>query len=306
MIVLVTADAADGLDPDLQPLAEALRSRLDADQVRVVSWDDASFDWSTATAAVIRSTWDYTDRLDEFISWVDRVGSRTRLVNGPAVVRWSTDKRYLRDLADAGVPITPTVFVDPGHPVPPEALVHDVAVVKPTVGAGSSGARRCRPGEVERHVAVLHAEGRTAMVQPYLGGLDEHGETALCFVAAPAGGLELSHAFRKGPILRSTEVEQVGGLFAKEDIEPRVETAAERALGKQVLSAAAEFGLGRIDFARVDVAPHGLGGRDDAASLVLMELELIEPSFYLDTTPGSAERLAEAFITRLGLDGEAG
>lgn len=299
MLALVTADAADGLDPDLPPLVDDLSARLGADQIRVVPWDDASFDWATADAAVIRSTWDYTERLAEFLAWVDHVAERTRLINDAPIVRWSTDKRYLADLAAEGIPITPTAFVAPGEDVPARAVTADVSVVKPTVGAGSAGARRCTRDEISAHAARLHAEGRTAMVQPYLTGLDEHGETALCFVAGADGDLVLSHAFRKGPILRSVEVEQVGDLFAKEDIESRVATEAELSLGRRVLETDAVRSLGAPTFARVDIAPHA-GGRSDPAALVVMELELIEPSFYFESSDGAASRFGASVVAALG------
>ena len=220
MLGLVTAQVAASLDPDLLPLDAAMRDRLGDEQVSIVAWDDASVDWSGFDAVIIRSTWDYTERLSEFLDWVHRVEGVTELINGADVVRWSTDKRYLADLAAEGIEITPTVFVAPGEPAPEVEGLH---VVKPSVGAGSSGARRCEPGEVAAHVAVLHSEGRTAMVQPYLERLDELGETAHCFVAAPGGNGEmvLSHAFRKGAILTTTDVEQEGDLFAKEEIDSR-------------------------------------------------------------------------------------
>jgi len=292
MIGLVTAQVAAQLDPDLYPLERALCDRIGGGAVAVVAWDDQHVDWAAFAAVVIRSTWDYPDRLDEFMRWVQRVNELTVLVNSAEVLRWSADKRYLADLAGEGIPITPTVFVAPGEDPP---NVNGLHVVKPSVGAGSSGARRCEASEVSAHVALLHLDGRTAMVQPYLDLLDERGETALCFVADASGeGLEFSHAFRKGAILTSTEVEQTGDLFAKEDISPRVPCDRELALARRALSAASVREQGEVMFARVDVAP---GSGDDA--FVLMELELIEPSFYFDTEPSRVALFADRLIAWL-------
>lgn len=286
----MTAAAAAPLDPDLLPLAAACRRIVGDDRVAIVEWDDPGVDWGRFDAAVIRSTWDYATRHEEFLEWVDHVASATRLVNPAPVVRWSSDKSYLADLRDAGVAVAASTFVAPGAPAP---TVDGLHVVKPTVGAGSEGARRCRPDEVADHVAELHAGGRTAIVQPYLHRLDELGETALCFVPGDeVAGLALSHAFRKGAILVSTEVEQEGDLFAKEDIGPRVPAADEVELAVAALSSAPVTALGELAYARVDVAP----GPDGP---VIMELELIEPSFYLHTDPAAADRFAAGLVDRL-------
>ena len=76
-----------------------------------VSWDDPAVDWDAYHLSVLRSPWDYPARRDEFVAWARRV---PRLANPADVVEWNTDKHYLRELAAAGVPVTPTTFVEPG------------------------------------------------------------------------------------------------------------------------------------------------------------------------------------------------
>ncbi len=292
MIGLVTATAAASLDPDLAPLDAALRARLGDQRVAIVAWDDPTVDWSSYSAVVLRSTWDYADRLAEFLAWLDRVDRSTTLINPAGVVRWSADKRYLADLAAEGIPVAPTTFVAPGDHLSPVEGLH---VVKPTVGAGSNGARRCEPSEVADHVASLHADGRTAMVQPYLNRLDAHGETALCFVVGPGGaGLEMSHAFRKAAILTSTDVEREGDLVAKEEIAERVPSPDEVALACRALDTDVVAGLGDVAFARVDIAP--FRGADGEESFVVMELELIEPSFYFGTDPDALDVFTDGLL----------
>lgn len=297
MLGLATAEVAASLDPDLLPLDAAMRARLGDDNVSIVAWDATGIDWSVFDAVIIRSTWDYADRLPEFLDWVQRVDAATRLINSVGAVCWSADKRYLADLAAEGIEIAPTVFVAPGDTAPGVEGLH---VVKPTVGAGSNGARRCEPDEVAAHVALLHAEGRTAIVQPYLDRLDEHGETALCFVAATGSTdeLVLSHAFRKGAILTSADVEKKGDLFAKEQIDTRTPTDAEVDLARRALGTDAVRRLGPIMFARVDIAPYRAVDGTDA--YVVMELELIEPSFYFETDPATVETFADALVAVLG------
>ncbi len=290
MFAIVSTPAAAGLDPDEAPLLESLRDELGGGAVSVVHWSDPHVDWSSIDVALIRSTWDYVDSLDAFLAWARRVGRVTRLANPYRVVRWNVDKRYLGELAAHGIPVVPTTYLAPGAGAPRN---HETWVVKPTVGAGSNGARRCAPGEAPSHVARLHTAGRTAMVQPYLHHLDEHGETALCFLVDSRGELRFSHAFGKAAILDVDEPEREGDLFAREEISPRTATAAEAELARRVLTSPPVAALGPLAYARVDVAP-------TAAGPVLMELELVEPSMYFHTDPSSAARAAAGFAALAG------
>jgi glutathione synthase/RimK-type ligase-like ATP-grasp enzyme len=248
-------------------------------------WDDPSVDWDGYALVVVRSTWDYVDRRDAFVAWARTV---PRLANPAAVLAWNTDKRYLAELAAAGLPTVPTEFLAPGDPfAAPDAAE---LVVKPTVSAGSRDTRRHSAEHADAaaaHVAELHAAGRTAMVQPYLGDVDHAGETALLYL-----GGALSHAIRKGPML------PVGGgvpdgLFALEDISRREPSAGERALGERVMSTV-RARWGELLYARVDLLP-APGGEP-----VLIELELTEPSLFLGHAPGAPERLAAAIAAAVG------
>src|SRR5579875_627024 len=110
-IALVTARAARGSDGDMPPLLSALHDAgTDAQEL---DWDDDAIDWSRFDLALLRSTWDYCERLPAFLAWAERVAAQTRLLNPLPVIRWNTDKHYLADLARAGVPVVPGAFVEP-------------------------------------------------------------------------------------------------------------------------------------------------------------------------------------------------
>ncbi|MDH5274697.1 MAG: hypothetical protein OEY13_16690, partial [Gammaproteobacteria bacterium] len=111
-IALVTARAALAIDPDLPPLAEALQ-RAGA-RASTPCWDDSTVDWSGFDLAVLRSTWDYVERIAEFRAWARRCAAQTRLFNPPALLEWNTDKHYLQHLHRAGVAVVPTRYVEPG------------------------------------------------------------------------------------------------------------------------------------------------------------------------------------------------
>jgi len=295
-VALVTAAAARDLDDDLPPLSAALDAR--GVPSAVVRWDDPGVDWTAFGLVVVRSVWDYVHRRDEFLAWAERTAAVAALVNPPAHLRWSSDKRYLADLRAAGVPTVPTAFAAPGEAMDwPDA---DRVVVKPAVSAGSIDTARYAmgaggrpdarsPAEAVEHVARLHAAGRVAMAQPYLEAVEgERGETALVFLEG-----RLSHACRKGPML-VPGLAVVGGLFVEEDIRPTTPTAAELAVAQAALAVVPG---GPSLYARVDVIP------DDAGDPVVLELELVEPSLFLAFADGGAVRAADAIAARLSRGG---
>lgn len=312
-IALVTATAARALDEDLPPLEGALRD-AGADVV-IAEWDDHAFDWSGVELALLRSTWDYAERLPEFLAWSDRVAACTRLLNPPGVLRWNTDKHYLAELARAGVAIVPSTFVEPGaraRDALAAFLDADACaefVIKPSVGAGSRDAQRHARGSREAalaHLSRLLDAGRSALLQPYLDRVDAHGETALIHFDGV-----FSHAIRKGPLLRPGDA-STDALFAAEDITPRVASEEERALAERALRAIpmsvldggepiplrnAGGGVTEREapllYARVDLI------HDADGAPRLLELELAEPSLFFAYARGSAQRFATALLARL-------
>ena len=288
-VVIASCAAAAGRDED-EPLLRAALTDAGIGSA-VADWADPQVDWSRADAVVVRSTWDYAARRDEFLAWARRVEDGALLLNPADVLAWNTDKRYLAGLADAGVPVVPTAWADDGAQLAAalERWPGDV-VVKPTVSAGARDTARFG-ADARREAAALGAavlaSGRAVMVQPYLDRLDADGETGLVYLDGV-----LSHAFRKGALLAGAALGP--GLYAEEEITPRAATAAQRAVGDAVL-AAAEERLRRVPlYARVDLVP-GADGEP-----VLLELELTEPSLFLTTDPAAAGRVAAALAARLG------
>lgn len=260
-IVLAACPALPESDGDDDGLVEALRTR--GLHARWLSWDDpATLD---ADLVILRATWDYIERLDEFLNWTRRV---RHLLNAPDVVAWNTDKRYLVDLAHHGVPTVPTAYFGAGDAV---AVPAGEVVVKPAVGGGSMGARRFTDATAAAaHAADLQAQGRAVLVQPYDPRI-ERGETALVFV----GGAR-SHAFTKGAILPpdGPPVFDESGTYAVETLSPAEPDFELWDLGYAALrAAAATLGVEPAEFlyARVDL----IGDRDRAQ---VLEVELVEPS----------------------------
>jgi hypothetical protein len=262
-IVLAGCPALPEGDGDDAGLVAAMRER--GLHARWLSWDDPRT--LDADLVILRATWDYIDRLDEFLTWTRRVRN---LLNSPAVVVWNTDKRYLADLAAAGVSTVPSLFFAPGEHVRiPDG---DEVVVKPAIGMGSVGALRfSETADAVAHAAALQAQGRTVLVQPYDSRIED-GETALVFLRG-----RQSHAFTKGPILPppgQAPVFDESGTYAQESLTPAEPDFEVWDVGHAALAAAAEqlaIDLGELLYARVDV----IGDRHDVR---VLELELVEPS----------------------------
>lgn len=284
-VALATAAELPDGDEDAAAVQVALGA-LDVESVSAV-WDDPAVDWGAFDLVIVRSTWDYAPRHEAFLHWADDVSARTRLANTAAVIRWNTDKRYLLDLIQAGVPTVETTWSAPGEHIrlPGEKEV----VVKPAVSAGAIDTARYAVTDfpaIERHVGRLHARGKVAMIQPYLPAVDVAGETSLIYL----GGV-FSHAIRKGPLL-SLGAPPVEGLYAEEDITPRIAEPAELAMAEAAL-ALVPGDPAELLYARVDCLP----GPDGES--VVIEVELTEPSLFLAHADGAAERFAAAIVARL-------
>lgn len=295
-LALVTAVAASGHDDDLVPLLDAC---ADAGlHARAVAWDDPTVSWARFDAALLRSPWDYTERLPEFLAWCAHVDRVTDLLNPLNVVRWNTDKHYLADLATVGIPVVPTHFVEPDAE-PMEALATFLAtfdtpefVVKPTVSAGARDTQRYARDQqfaAGNHVARLLDQERSAMLQPYLASVDRCGETALLYFDG-----QFSHAIRKSAQLAPGEGARQAPM-ALGDIAAGSATAAEQALAERVLAATARLRQleAPLAYARVDL----LAGAEGEPRL--LELELTEPSLFFAQAPGSAARFAGLLAARL-------
>jgi glutathione synthase/RimK-type ligase-like ATP-grasp enzyme len=235
-------------------------------------WDDDGVDWSRYDLVLPRSTWDYAERRDEFLAWARSVPC---VLNPLPLLEWNTDKRqYLTDLAAAGVPVVPTDFVEPGKQLEPPA---GPFVVKPAISAGGRRSARFEEDEVDAArslVARIHAESRTAMVQPHLGDAVEIG---LVYVDG-----RYSHAVRRRVPLPEAGDREV--LYLDEDLAPTDATAADRNAAEAAL-ACAGGGL--------------LYGRVDLRAGVVLELEITEPSLYLTYAAGAVGRFARAIERHL-------
>lgn len=301
-LALATCAELPDLDPDDQLLRDALVGR--GIPVDVAVWDDPTIDWASYQHVVVRSTWDYTERQAQFVDWTRRVEHTSELLNPADVIAWNTDKTYLADLEERGLPIVPTIWLDPARNMTSRAINSRLPafgefVIKPTISAGSRDTGRYDASATQqRMLAITHAKnlmavGRHVMLQRYLRGVDTVGETGMVFLDG-----KFSHAVRKSALLsgpfRPADLD--GALYRGEVIAPREPSAEEREVGDRVVAALADiFPAARqpLLYTRVDVIP------DDDGKPVILEVELTEPSLFFQHGPGSVERAADAIAARL-------
>jgi glutathione synthase/RimK-type ligase-like ATP-grasp enzyme len=236
-----------------------------------------------APLVVVRTTWDYTDHVAEFLAWVDAVGRRTRLANPAEVIRWNHHKSYLLELAGAGIPVIPTTIVS--QPATPADVAAALAehrgdvVIKPAVSVGAIDTIRAAATspDARDHLARLVASG-DVLLQPFEPAISD-GEVSLIYF-----GGELSHAVRKVPAPGDYRVQ----AFYGGEIRPHEPGAAQLEVGACALEAVS------VDpaYARVDLVNTPRGP-------LLMELELIEPQLFLDESNDSAARFADTLVTSL-------
>ena len=279
-IAFVTNPNHPEIEDDDRPLAAALARR--GALVITSSWDDRDFPWEEIDLALLRSPWDYYRRVDEFLAWLSRVEKVTSVVNAPETIRWNMDKRYMSGLAEKGVPVVPTAFVEKGE-VASLALICSrrgwtTVVLKPTISADSWETIRVEPARYQEGQTYLdrHRPDRDIMIQPFVRDVDEGGENSLLFF----GGV-YSHTVMKNSAFK-------GGRHVGPEGQPVQSRPDAIAMARDVLVRA---GVPDIPYARVDIA------RDDSGEPILLELELFEPTLFFREKPGSEEALAEILLS---------
>ncbi|WP_067501995.1 RimK family alpha-L-glutamate ligase [Actinoplanes sp. TFC3] len=249
-------------------------------------WNDPAVDWADYRLIVMRSPWDYPERHGEFMAWLDRVSGVTTVLNAPELIRWNIDKRYLDELSDRGVPCVPYEFCETTTEA--GAALSGLSgrvVVKPSVSAGARDTGLFEPGDPAALALAerIVAGGKTVMVQPAVASVVTNGENGLFFF-----GGSYAYAIHKGPILA------LGGGYSggeyTEDISRAEPTTTEIDLGHRAVAAVTDiFGEAPL-YARVDIALTAEGP-------ALLEMEVFEPSYFVEVVPQAAEFFVRALGT---------
>ncbi|MGH7658661.1 MAG: ATP-grasp domain-containing protein, partial [Gemmatimonadales bacterium] len=276
--------------PELSEDDQLLLAPLEQRGIRAepVVWNDPGVTWDRFEAVVVRSCWDYHHRHDDFLEWtesLERLG--VPLWNPALVLRWNAEKSYLNHLQNNGIPVVPTRWIEAGSGLTLAVLMEetgwDDVVVKPTISASAHNTWRTSRTRAAKDGARFGAlAARSAlMLQPFVDEVASEGEWSLVFL-----GGAFSHAVMKRPRPGDFRVQpEHGGT-----VDP-VEAGAELINAAQ---AALQAIPGEWLYARVDGCL--MDGR-----FCITEVELVEPSLFLITSPGAPDRAADAIEAALGL-----
>lgn len=277
-MALVTCERPSERDEDVDFLAPALRRK--GVDVETPAWSDERVDWRSFDLVKLSSPWDYHERPKDFQRWLKAVAKASNLQNPLPVVEWNFDKRYLRELDEGGVATIQTVWSEPGGEAKAiaelERLGWEQVIIKPVVDLSAMNLVRVPMDMAGR---MLENFDRPVLMQPYLDSIEGAGELSLVFVAG-----EYSHSLRKVPARGDFRVQPIyGGTHT-----PAEPTADERRIAERAVALAP----GDPMYSRVDIVADGEGNP------LVIELELIEPSLYLDVHPPAAVRLADEMLAR--------
>jgi len=274
-------------DPDIPYLNDAAeRAGLIA---QWCAWEDDAVNWDAFDLVIMRSPWNYVKELSRFQKWLSTFPAPQKLWNPRDVIQWNMNKAYLRELANDGFAVVPTLYVDSIDDV--DAAIRacpvfddgEEIILKPAISAGSyltGRFSRTHSDVLSFAYGILEKTG-TLMIQPAIPSVAANGELSCVFF-----GSEFSHSFRKGPILAanggfidSTYSEKISGETVPEAVMELATALHGHLTAKQPLL-----------YARYDMVV------TNAGSPMLLEAELFEPSFFFATSPQSADEFCRKIL----------
>lgn len=291
-IALVSCSQVWAGEADDLPLQLALEQA--GAEVSKPAWDDPTVEWAGFDGCLLRTTWDYHERRDEFLTWARRVAEDSRLFNPLAVIEWNTIKTYLRELESAGLPVAPTVWFDRGSTVDLATALRgrdwSRGFLKPDVGACAFQTLPFSMDPAGIAQAQTHLDRQLPnagfLAQPFLESVGEVGEYSVIFIDG-----EITHTVCKKPVAGDYRVmDEFGATDSVVEL-----PAEDLILARRVCEEfTRRFDLSQaLLYARVDFL------RDASGSLVINELELVEPSLFFRHCPAAAARLANSLVERL-------
>ncbi|WP_300675184.1 hypothetical protein [Soonwooa sp.] len=262
-----------------EDLLNYLRSK--SEDVTKEIWNDEQVNWEQYDIVIVKSTWDYHIHLSEFLDWLTHLESLGIMVkNNAKTIRWNSDKIYLKEIADSGLPVVSSIFSETFDEVETsfEQLNTQEIVVKPRISAGAKDTFKVKRSEFSQHKNEIEKLMATTpiIVQPFVKEIAD-GEWSFLFF-----GGNYSHSLLKTPKEKDFRVQHYwGGSVSTPQISGDI---IEKSIQPYVSKFASDTLYARVDGVFIDGIFH------------LMELELIEPYLFLSTSENSFENYYQALL----------
>ena len=288
-VTLLTCQAyfkPDNITPYIQNILfeeQLLKSALENQglTVDIAYWNNPSYDWSKTRSLVFRTIWDYFERFDEFLLWLEEVRHQTQLINSYDLVKWNIDKHYLKELSEKGIKIVPTYFAKKNSQRNLAEIIESQqwkdVVIKPAISASAYKTFKILEETVNSNEKLFNdlLNQRDMLVQPFINTIEKFGEASLMVIDG-----KFTHAILKKAKPGDFRVQDdFGGT-----VHDYVPTKKEIEFAEMVIEKCKAKPL----YGRVDII------WDNEKNVYLSELEIIEPELWLRNYPKSAESIAEA------------
>ena len=251
-----------------------------------VSWDDQQFDWSTTKMAVIRATWDYFHRIDEYRDWLNVVKNQTNLINPYSTLTWNLDKRYLKDLFEKGINIPETRFIEQGDLRSLSSICEitqwEKWVLKPAISGAARHTYLFDKETILDHDEIFRKliDKEAMLLQRFQPSVMEMGEWTLVIING-----QYTHAVLKKARPGDFRVQDdFGGTVHDHEASQEEIDFAEKVMS--TVNPVPAYG-------RVDII------RDVCGNFAVQELELIEPELWFRNCPQAATLLADYLVNHL-------
>ena len=248
-----------------------------------VSWESRNIDWDQYKSVIIRSTWNYQEKFENFIKVLSEIDTSSAfLYNSIDIVKWNINKQYLNDLEEKKIEIVPSMFYMNFNSKEIYELFSSFnskkLIIKPCISANADFTYILDQNSFNDIIDTLKVffKKREFIIQPFIENIKFEGEYSLIFF-----GNKLSHALLKTPKNGDFRVQEEHGGILKSIINPEIDLIK---FGERVIENLPEPCL----YSRVDIVKHN-------NKFLLMEVELIEPSLYFNMDSKSSSRFAKVF-----------
>ncbi|KAF2074965.1 hypothetical protein CYY_003750 [Polysphondylium violaceum] len=304
-IALVTCKAYPELNHDDHIMKNIINAS--GHRYEIVIWDSPDVNWKSYDCIVIRSLWDYVEKVDELKGWISKMKEmKIRVLNDLSAIMWNLDKNYLGELQSCGIPIVPSYFIR--KQIEKAILtVNDLAAIiqeqkkngkfesgavdfvyKPTIGAGGYGTNKFNLDQLfssselrHKHLNILNTllKKSDVILQPYIASIKEVGETSFLFFNG-----KFSHSIIKTPCINDFRVQEDYGGLALENNNPKPDEIqlAQSVIDNIIVKHQCNILYARIDMLRINGKLH------------LGESEIFEPTLYFMKNVGIAKRFVDS------------